>query len=111
MADSFGSVGLNVLPGGYGGGTTLTYSEEVVPGSTPPSVFIDIAGPGSRHISLALIFTTPADEATLEGMVGETHTLTSGLGAVSGDALLVSVTPTSAAPLGETWCTAEFVLV
>jgi hypothetical protein len=86
-------------------------------GSFPAGpTYIDIAGKPADRIVLPLFVKQLTDLDSLRALKGTTGALTYGTGAPGGAvsitlALLVDVTPTDTAPLGETHATAEWKVI
>jgi hypothetical protein len=115
VADTFAGVALTVLPGGITDETPVTFSERVIPGSSPAEVYIDVAAAGARRITLPLFAATFTGFDSLRALVGTTAALsyaTAGGGGVTiTSALLVRLSQRQVAPLGQTWADAEFLVV
>jgi hypothetical protein len=107
------SIALTVLPGGIQRDSPVVFSERVIPGGS--DVYIDIAGVPTDRIVLPLYAASWTGFDTLRARKGTVGTLSYGTalgcGVTIAAALLVDVTPTDTAPLGETHATAEWKVI
>lgn len=104
-----GGIALKIIPGSVSTQSAVVYSERPIPDAPPPGiVYVDVAAISKTRLALSLFFEAADDCLTLDAQRGRPGTLTSPF--YTGGAELISASLSSAAPLGQSYGQATFLL-
>lgn len=106
--DSGGSVDLTIMSGSVSNQADLIYSERAIPSDPPVEANLDISSKTLSKLTLTLYAASPADFFTLDALRGLPGTLTCDV--YTGAAMLINSPLSTAAPLGESFGSATFLL-